>query len=83
MRMAAMLAAMLMGMHLGVSGMGILGGVFVEIPMRMHVPMFMGMNDLPMSVLMAVCMGMFMRMEMLMFVPSFQDRHPLKTCPNY
>jgi hypothetical protein len=62
MLMAAMLVGMPMVMHMGVFCMSMLVGMLVQMLMGVRVRMLMQMDNFLMLVLMAVCMGMLMRM---------------------
>jgi hypothetical protein len=98
--MAAVLPGVLMVMHMGITDMGVLMGVFMEVLMRMGMFMLVKMNhllvnmlmgvfgvpmlvcvrfltvDMPVTVFMAVDMGMSVGVQMLVFVLSFHGGLP-------
>jgi hypothetical protein len=66
--MRPVLAGMLMVMHMGVTGMGVLMGMFMDMLVRVGVRMLMQVNFIPMPVLMAVYVRVFMGVQMHVFV---------------
>jgi hypothetical protein len=48
--------------------------MFMEVLMRVGVRVFMGVHDIPMLVLMTVLMGVFMGMQVPVFVGAFHRR---------
>jgi hypothetical protein len=81
MLMAAMLSGMLMGMHVRIFCMSMLVGMLVQVLMGVRVRVLMRMDYICVKMLMAVHMGMLMRVQMFMFVLAFHDRLPLKNSP--
>jgi|GEM_PF-6926715 len=71
MLMRAMLAAVLMVMHMDVTGMRVGVRMFMHVFMLMNVSMFVSMNHLAMAMLMSMYVGMLMIMQVSMFVSPF------------
>jgi hypothetical protein len=74
MLMEAMLAGVIMIMHVHILGVAVLMGMFVDVLVNMGMGVFVGVNRVPMSVLMAVSMGVLVGMQMTVFVFAFHDK---------
>ncbi len=73
MLMRPVLAGVLMVMHMGVTGMGVLMGMFMNMLVRVGVRMLMQVDFIPMPVLMAVYVRVFMGVQMHVFVFALHD----------
>jgi hypothetical protein len=62
MLMGTMLARVLVVMHMGICGVGMLVGMFMHVVMYMGVGMLVGVDLIPMGVFMAVHVGVLMGM---------------------
>jgi hypothetical protein len=68
MLMGAMLAGVVMIMHMRILGVAVLVRMFMDVFVNMSVSVFVGVDRAPVSVLMAVSMGMLMGMQMTVFM---------------
>jgi hypothetical protein len=66
--MEAVLAGVVMIMHVRILGVAVLVGMFVDVFVNMGMGVFVGVDRAPMRVLMAVSMGMLVGMQMTVFV---------------
>ena len=72
--MGTVLLGVAMGMHLDINGMLVGVGMFVKVPVGMGVGMFVGVNTRFMLMLMVMRMGMFVGMQVLVFMRIFHDQ---------
>ncbi len=69
--MGSMLTGMVMIMHVGILGMAVFMRMFVDVFVNMGVGVLVGVNHVPVGVRMAMNMGVFMGMQVAVFVFPF------------
>jgi len=78
MLMGAVLAGVIMIMHVRILDMAMLMRMFMDVFVNVRVGVFVGMDRAPVSVLMAMSMGMLMGMQMTVFVFANHDKTSLR-----
>jgi hypothetical protein len=73
MLMGPVLPLVLMFMHMGIPGMSMLMGMFVQVLMFMDMLMLVEVGFPTMLMFMAMYVGVIMRMQMFVFVFAFHD----------
>jgi len=73
MLMGTMFTGVLVIMHMGIPGMLVGVRMLMDVLMRVGVRVLMGMHRISVPVLMVVVMGVFVGMQVLVFVLAFHD----------